>query len=378
MLVFRQRSGSGFLMSHRRVLIVAEWLALAPLLCAWVQPQPGIAPKPAEQVYKNIQVLKGTPADQLIPAMQFITQSLGVRCEHCHVEHAFDSDDKKPKQTARKMIQMVLALNQNSFAGKREVTCYSCHRGSLSPATIPSIASETTTPKRAPGAVSASRSVDQILTKYLQAIGGDSALHAAKTQVEKGVVNLGNGLQIPVEIYTRSPGMRSVAMHLPTGDSLEVMNGPSGWSLVPGRPVHEMNSSDLLAAHLDADLQFAADIKSLFPAIEARPDTEIDGHKVNAIFANSPGLPPVELYFDAESGLLVRMVRYVESPLGRTPTQIDFSDYRVVAGTKVPYQRTISQPQGRFVVQLQEIQRNLPIEDSRFAEPVTGAGTAAQ
>ncbi|HZM10448.1 MAG TPA: c-type cytochrome [Candidatus Limnocylindrales bacterium] len=365
-------------MFRRRVLMVAGCVAFAPLPCAWAQSQTVISPKPAEQVYKNIQVLKGTPADQLIPAMQFITQSLGVRCEHCHVEHAFDSDDKKPKQTARKMIQMVLALNQNNFAGERDVTCYSCHRGNLRPANTPAVASETTAPKRTPAAISASRSVDQVLTKYLQAIGGDSALQAAKTQGEKGVVNLGNGVQFPVEIYTKSPGMRCMTMHLPTGDSLEVVSGPSGWISVPGRPVHEMNSSDLLAAHLDADLQFAADIKSLFPTIESRPDTEIDGHKVNVIFAISPGLPPVELYFDAESGLLVRMVRYVESPLGRTPTQIDFSDYRVVAGTKVPYQRTISQPQGRFLVQLQEIQRNLPIEDSRFAEPVTGATTAAQ
>ena len=62
------------------------------------------APKMAEEVYKNIQVLKGLPSDQVIPAMQFISASLGVDCEHCHVERAFDKDDKKPKQTARKMI----------------------------------------------------------------------------------------------------------------------------------------------------------------------------------------------------------------------------------------------------------------------------------
>jgi photosynthetic reaction center cytochrome c subunit len=301
-----------------------------------------------------------------------------VRCEHCHVEHAFDSDDKKPKQTARKMIQMVLALNQNSFAGKRDVTCYSCHRGSLRPTKTPVVVSGISTPHKDAAPVSASRSVDQVLARYLQAIGGETAVQAAKTQVEKGVVNLGTGVQFPVEIYTKSPGMRSMAIHLPTGDSVEVVNGPSGWIAVPGRPVREMNSSDLLAAHLDADFQFAANINTLFPTVETRPDQEIDGHKVNVIRASSPGLPPVKLYFDAESGLLLRMVRFVESPLGRTPTQIDFCDYRVVAGTKVPYQRTISQPQGRFVVQVQEVQRNLPIEDTRFAEPVTGATTAAQ
>src|SRR5664279_2663135 len=158
-------------MFRRRVLMVAGCVAFAPLPCAWAQSQTVISPKPAEQVYKNIQVLKGTPADQLIPAMQYITQSLGVRCEHCHVEHAFDSDDKKPKQTARKMIQMVLAINQNNFAGQRDVTCYSCHRGSLRPATIPTVASETSAPKKDSAPVLGSRSVDQVLTRYLQAIG---------------------------------------------------------------------------------------------------------------------------------------------------------------------------------------------------------------
>ena len=69
-------------------------------------PQTGApaAPKTASQQFKNIQVLKDVPADQLIPAMQFITASLGVDCEYCHVEHAFDKDDKKPKVMARKMM----------------------------------------------------------------------------------------------------------------------------------------------------------------------------------------------------------------------------------------------------------------------------------
>src|SRR5260370_23648665 len=59
-------------------------------------------PKKTEEQFKNIQVLKGIPAEQLIPTMQFITASLGVDCEFCHVHNAFENDDKKPKQTPRK------------------------------------------------------------------------------------------------------------------------------------------------------------------------------------------------------------------------------------------------------------------------------------
>src|SRR4051794_32317506 len=94
-------------------------------------------PKMAEDVFKNIQVLKGTSADQFIPTMQFIGASLGVECDFCHVERAFEKDDKKPKQIARKMMQMMFAINKDNFDGQREVTCYSCHRGSMKPVSTP-------------------------------------------------------------------------------------------------------------------------------------------------------------------------------------------------------------------------------------------------
>ena len=93
-----------------------------------------------EEAYKNIQVLKGLPAEQLILAMQFVTYSLGVECSFCHVEGALEKDDKKPKQAARKMMQMMFAINQQDFERKREVTCYSCHRGSVHPVATPIIA----------------------------------------------------------------------------------------------------------------------------------------------------------------------------------------------------------------------------------------------
>src|ERR1700746_1208090 len=94
-------------------------------------------PKLAEEEYKNIQALKGIAADQVIPSMQFIAASLGVECEYCHVARAFEKDDKKPKLTARKMIGMMMTINKENFEGHREVTCYSCHRGSPDPVANP-------------------------------------------------------------------------------------------------------------------------------------------------------------------------------------------------------------------------------------------------
>src|SRR5215469_5855148 len=81
------------------------------------------APKTAGERFKNIQVLKDIPADQIFPTMQFIAASLGVECDFCHVKGAFEKDDKEQKQTARKMITMMFAINKDHFGGERKVTC---------------------------------------------------------------------------------------------------------------------------------------------------------------------------------------------------------------------------------------------------------------
>src|SRR5579862_9955989 len=121
--------------------LVIGWIVWAGLCSAsFAQNTSAPTAKTAEQQFKNIQVLKGVPAEQVIPTMQFISGSLGVECEFCHVRNAFDKDDKKPKQIARKMMEMMFAINKNNFDGHRAVTCYSCHRGNQHPVAIPVVA----------------------------------------------------------------------------------------------------------------------------------------------------------------------------------------------------------------------------------------------
>jgi hypothetical protein len=331
---------------------------------------------PAEQVYKNIQVLKGTPAGQLIPAMQFITASLGVHCEHCHVEGAFDKDDKKPKQQARQMIKMMEALNQENFSGRREVTCYSCHRGALRPVETPRVQGEAESASN-PVAAEAppSRlgdeigSADETLNHYLQAIGGAAALQSIRSQTEKGTLDAGSGAQFPVEVALQSPDKRSMVIHFSGGNSLEVLNGDFGWSLVPGRSLHEMNHAEVEAAHLQADPGLWARIKRSYSEFKKVREIPIAGRPAVEIRASAANLPPLQLCFDRDSGLLLRIVRFVDSPLGRNPTQIDYSDYRNVAGTMQPFRWTVSQPQARYTVQLSAIEVNQPLEDSLFSKP---------
>jgi len=149
--------------------------------------QAASAEKPlmAESVFKNVQALKGIPADEFMGTMSAFSAALGESCETCHdgsggwATYALDTIPRK--RTARRMVAMMAAINQANFGGRQVVTCFTCHRGSDRPRVTPSLADvyaeappegpdEVVRP--APGAPSA----EQVLDKYVQAIGGTSKL----------------------------------------------------------------------------------------------------------------------------------------------------------------------------------------------------------
>jgi photosynthetic reaction center cytochrome c subunit len=336
----------------------------------------GSAAPLAEQQYKNIKVLKGIPADQVIPAMEFITASLGVECEFCHVrrEHggmAFDKDEKKPKEIARKMIEMMNAINKDNFEGKREVTCNSCHHGAAHPAGIPSVAVEGEKPPMAEHDKPDGNlpQADAVFEKYLTAAGGAGAIKKITSRVEKGTTSGFGDQHFSIDIFAKAPNKRMSIMHLPGGESTTAFDGTAGWMSVPGRPTHMMNAAENAGAGIDADFYLPVNAKSLRSNWKPAPGETIDGHATNVLVGQTDGQTPLHLYFDAQSGLLVRLVRLTETPLGRLPTQVDYADYRDADGAKIPYQWSISRPGNRFTIQVESVQQNVPVDDSKFAAP---------
>jgi photosynthetic reaction center cytochrome c subunit len=329
--------------------------------------------KLAEEEYKNIQALKGIPADQVIPSMQFIAASLGVECEYCHVARAFEKDDKKPKLTARKMIGMMMAINKQNFEGHREVTCYSCHRGLPDPVATPMITAEEPKREAADGAKAGEPKpvfppADQLLDKYITAVGGAEALEKVASRVEKGTLTAFGGQHFPVDVYSKAPDKRLSVMHLLNGDSLTAFDGTQGWLSVPGH-VHRMTATENAAASIDADLHFPLHVKTLYGKFRVNAGEKIDGHDTYLVVGLKEGQPPLRLYFDKESGLLLRLVRYAETPLGRNPTQIDYADYRPTNGLKIPFRWTLSRPGNQFTIQVEQLQQNVPVDDAKFAPP---------
>jgi len=345
---------------------------------------PGV--QTAEQVFKSITVLKGISVDEFMDTMGFFAASLSWNCTDCHGEDAVDdwanfAKDTERKTTARKMILMVKFINQTQFGGVRMITCYTCHRGDPRPKITPSLADQYSTPPPedpdeveivdqppAPGTPSA----DQILDKYIQALGGAQRLAGLKSFVAKGTYSGydTDNQKVAVDIYAKAPAQMTMVVHGALGDSVRVFNGRAGWIASPDRPVPllPLTGGDVIGARIDATLVFSTAIKQLFPQWRVAEAT-IDDKDVRMIEGVAPGQLPLKLYFDESTGLLVRAVRLTNTVIGFNPTQLDFSDYRNVAGVKVPFHRVTTWTDNQITIDLDRVQPNAPIDAAKFAQP---------
>jgi len=349
------------------ILCVVTLVGITSAAAQSPEPSPG---KKSGEVFKNLKVLNNVPSDLLLPSMEFITSSLGVHCEYCHVEKAFEKDDKKPKQTAREMMRMVHEINSTTFQGKQEVTCYSCHRGSPRPLTVPVIAK---VPPRLvsdavaedPAAAAGQPSPSDIISKYIAARAGTSELSALTSLEERGTFE-SDSRGFPAELYVTRSGRSATVIHLPGADRVTAFDGTSGWLSSPGRPARPLSQAEVDAIRLNADLQFGVDLNAVFPEIKFGGFAKVGAADAVMLSGRRPGLPPVELYFDKNSGLLVRTVFYSPSALGMNPTQTDYSDYRRIGPVKVSFRWTSSTPTGRFNIQLVSARANANIPEEVF------------
>jgi hypothetical protein len=130
-----------------------------------------------------------------------------------------------------------------------------------------------------------------------------------------------------------------------------------------------MHPGDVEAARMDADLQFPLHIQERFPELRVEYPEKIDGREAYVLFASRDEQPVGKFYFDEQSGLLVRVVRYAESPLGLNPSQVDYADYRDVDGVQVPFRVTMSGPEDAATIQFEEIRQNVAVDEAVFRKP---------
>ena len=360
--------------------------AVAWLLgAAWAGGQaPAARPPMAEEVFKNVQILKGIPVDEFMGTMGFFSASLGLNCTDCHVDEsggdwAKYAEDNPKKRTARRMMQMVTALNRTNFGGRQVVTCNTCHRGNSRPNVQPSLALLYGTPPpdepgepiaQAPGQPPAER----VLDTYLQAVGGSDKLSAITTLVAKGAYRgFDDQDKSAVEIFAKAPGQRTTVVHTLSGDSTTTYDGREGWIVAPDvekpMPVFPITGQELDGVKLEVELWFPSRIKQALTKWRVGAPAVLGDREVMVVQGNTASGATATLCFDSETGLLVRLIRFSESPVGRIVTQVDYSDYREVSGVKMPFRWTVSWLDGRSTFELTEIRANVPVEAARFARP---------
>jgi hypothetical protein len=348
------------------------------------------AEKTVEQVQKNIQVLTGLPQSQLIPVMNYMSSSLGVRCNFCHVNKDgnwdFPSDAKPEKASARDMIKMVLSVNKTTFKGATEVSCYTCHRGRTHPLSVPTLPIPEPTrpggearpaPGAAPGAspaqtpAEAMPTADQILAKYQEAVGAPTAIEKLKTLSIKGTWLTSNGMTFGYELYQSGPDRLYAALNTPRQGMIERgFDSAVGWEQST-RGLRDLSGEELVYLRRYPGLFGNLKLKEQFTSLSAAGKDKIDGRDVYVLRGMTPGGKRERLYFDAATGLLVRRITSTPTIIGSIPEQVDFDDYHDVDGLKLPFKIRIStvDPNSSATLQFTEAKLNAAVDESKFKKP---------
>jgi hypothetical protein len=383
--------------------VVAIWAGVLIAVLTAAQTPPQDKPLLSEQIFKNVQVLKGISVDDFLGTMGIMAAALQFDCSDCHVNAGTEkvdwAADTPRKIMARRMVTMVGGINQNNFGGRQVVTCWTCHRNRDKPLVTPTLATIYGTPTieaddiitQFPGLAPP----ESILDRYIQASGGAQRLASLTSISAKGTaVGFGGfGGDGAVEIVAKAPDKRATIILFKAatnrGDQIRTYDGATGWVRTPLNVVGEFQlfGSDLDGARVDAQLSFPGQIKQILTSLKSGPPTTItdlpapssqsslqapaanQSHVVDVVQGTGPRGLLVTLYFDQQTGLLVRELRYGRSPIGRVPTQVDFADYRDVNGIKVPFRITYAWLDGRDSIVLNEVQTNVPVDETKFGRP---------
>lgn len=328
--------------------------------------------RPAEQVYKNIQTLKGVPAGRWTMLMTMFSKSLGVDCTYCHVPGEFEKDDKPAKLVARKMLGLTGAIAREIYKGPTSINCYTCHRGKTQPVSFPPPASSGNSTKPAePKSPEITRSgslppASQVIESYMKAVGGAAAFDKLKTRVLKGSLLAESGFTAPLEIYVKAPDKVLMVLHTPGGGATVGFNGKTAWQKNENG-IREMSGgeADFLKRQMQTFVGTGLDAR--LSNLEIKGKAKLGERETYVIEPASSAI--TKMYFDVQTGLLLRQEEDVDAPEGKTKLIVEFDDYRELDGVKLPFSRRWTRPGFSFTQRFDEIKHNVSIDDSRFEKP---------
>ena len=312
--------------------------------------------KKAEEVYKNIKVLKGLPASEVIPSMKFMCSSLKVDCEFCHKESDYSDDSVKAKETTRHMIEMQQDINTKSFKGRTQVTCNTCHNGSPKPNRVPDmdgISRKTIKRAATPG------SSADVIKKFSSASGDLGAVTLEGTLKGLGAA--------PTTVKLTQGAPNKFLMESP--DRTFGFDGTVTWMKAGANsfpmPPEQATEIQKFGKFFRGEHAFDSMGELAFAGTD-----KIEGKDVTVLRAGGRNAKvSTDLYFDSSTGLLARVVSYTMTPLGANPEFVDFSDYRKVGDAMVPFMMKRTGGKEPIVFTFEKASANPSISATFFALP---------
>ena len=334
----------------------------------------------AGAIRPNVRVLQALPETQLFPLMNLLAESLGVRCDYCHVQTqpdftktpanvggwVWDSDDKPQKRIARDMMRMVIDLNAVRFGGAAGITCYTCHRGRTQPARLatlpPALDSGALTP--APAVLP---SADRIWTNYVNAVGQIDVPPRGTGTIISGWDSRTEGRYSKVEIVLAGDRYRAT-VSTPAGTSSQGIDGEVAWIATNDR-VQRLSGDDI--ARLRRIAMRYRPVRERPANLQVAGLERVRDRDTYVLAAKTDAITTLTLYFDVVSGLLRREVTTTETLLLPLQEQVDYDDYRDVNGVQFPFQVRTSEgaTYGDITRTFLQIRRNVAVDNALFRPP---------
>ncbi len=349
------------------------------------------APPPGAKAgtfFKNVttSTLKELSVDDFIASMGVLSAGLGLDCADCHPGAGGDQVDwvvdTPRKRMARRMVEMVATINRTNFGNAQKVTCWTCHHGRLTPATSIALDALYDAPNAefddlvTPDSTQ-TVSAEQILDKYVDALGGAQRVAGVTSFIATGTsVGYGElGGTAQFAIYAKAPNQRTTEItykdHPERGESIWTFDGRTGWIKTPRALLreYELVGGELDGERFEAQLAFPAQLKQAMNTWRVGAHRSFGDKDYVVVQGSGPRGLLATLYFDPQTNLLARMVRYAPTPIGHLLVQIDYADYRAVNGVKFPFEYRFSWLDGRYTAKLTDIKTNVPIDAAKFAKP---------
>lgn len=368
------------IISARQVAGVAAVLVAVALPLA---AQSSKAKLRADQDNKNLKFLGKMPAEDFNQTMHLMSADLGVDCEYCHLEKDRATDEIKAKVVARDMLKMTIDLNKRSFKGEQVITCYTCHQGRPVPIGTPVLPmsvfplEEEKTDKQLPSA-------EQIIAKYIDALGGEQRLRSVTSRVVEATqdVPAGPGGTKPVpgtsERYQKAPNLLLNVFHTAKFTNSNGFDGKRAWAQAANGRVAEAQSLEQIRTARAADLFEPLKLREIYSKLTVEKIEKINGRDCYLVVGIPKENIPDKLYFDVASGLLLRKATIVPTPIGDSPYETNYDDYRVTnSGLKYPFLTRLepSSPRleliTRTTIRVTNVEDNVRIDDAKFTRPVS-------